>query len=206
MIVDIVDDLPFTGPGLIRLARQRGVDLSGGVLANDWVSFGSRWTFDERTVVVSAELVDHVPVVLKVRAMDRVGARPIVLMAVEHEAVRQRLLEAGARTVLSRDAGFEPLLEALLRVAGSKNKPRRPAPDPKVPQLTDRELQISTLFCGTAAPSGTRLAQLLGLSNETVRVHLARARRRYRETGADVSAREDFRRQLIKDGWLIESI
>lgn len=206
MIIDIIDDLPFTGTGLAREARRRGIDFTAGVIASDWVTFGERWAFRPGTVIVSAELADHVPIVLKVRALDRLNARPIVLVADESDAVRARLIEAGARSVVPRSAGMDTLTEELLRIELNPLRPRYSTRDPSGPNLTDRELQIAALFCGSAAPSATRLGQLLGLSPETIRVHLAHARRRYQERGHSVSTREELRYRLIADGWLLSTV
>jgi DNA-binding CsgD family transcriptional regulator len=70
---------------------------------------------------------------------------------------------------------------------------------PAVP-LSTREALVAPLFADDH--SAEEIGTVLGLSTETVRAYLARARAKYQTAGRRASERPQLRARLIEDGWL----
>ena len=69
-----------------------------------------------------------------------------------------------------------------------------------LPQLAPREAEAVTLYA-TGLPLKS-VARRMGISPETVREYLGRARRKYAEAGRPVASKTDFLRRAVEDGYL----
>lgn len=195
--VDVVDDVHFVGAALAAVAASRAPRWRLHTVADTWIRYVSAEEDPAEVVVYRAELNDHVPAVLKARALAARGARSIVLTDAVSPAQRCRLREAGAEAILEAHEDIDVLVGVL------DGRVRRDDPGAVLPavRLSDRELQIACLFAGPAAPSAPVLAYLLQLPPASVRTHLQRARDALRAVG-EVSTREQLRRTLVDQGWL----
>lgn len=195
--IDVVDDLLAIGPALQAAIARGRTDVELREIASTWTEYAARIRAVADVVVFRAELVDHVPSALKVRALRAAGARTIVVADRPSRQHRARLTSTGAYVVLTRSDD----LDALLRAVGGGSPTRRDA-DPELPilpdvHLSDRQLQVACLFAGRTAPSSERIARWLGLPVSSVRTHLQRARRALGATN-----REQLRARLIEGGWM----
>jgi len=193
--VDVVDDVLALGAALRSAIALRGARIAVRTVAPTWVQYGAEVSDVARFVVVRAELVDHVPTVLKVRALRAAGARPVVVSDDPDEAHRARLREARAEAVLTRTNA----LDDLLRILQGEEMPSEPGPSAVLPatHLSDRQLQLACLYCSHGAPSAKHLARWLGLPLSSVRTNLQRARR-----ALGASDRGELRRRLMEGGWM----
>ncbi|MFV0434444.1 MAG: hypothetical protein ACK5LO_10740 [Leucobacter sp.] len=216
--VDVIDDLLFTGAALASAVEHRRLPIDLHRVESNWIPYITAFDEAAGAVVVRAELSDHVPTVLKVRAIASIGAVPVVLADRPSPAHARRLIQAGAHGVLTREHSFDALLQALLDLArDSKSSPRTGALRPAGPsgferldgfdagvsevRLSDRELQVASLYVGRSAPSATVIAELLGVPFASVRTYLQRARAALRPLGP-TSNRESLHRMLVSDGWV----
>lgn len=204
MIVDIVDDSPFIRAALaIALpAATAGTGTELRVSAASWTEYSQSWARLSDVTVFRAELIDHVPAALKVRALAALDVAPVALLnapAPRHEA---RLYQAGAVGVVYASDALTTLIE---RITDPAPRPKESSP-PSTIVLSDRELQIACLYCGRSAPSASSLGRTLRLQEQTVRRHLARAREQYKSLGIDVATRMKLRAALIEDGWLLPTL
>lgn len=205
--VDVIDDLLYIGPALTAAVTSRAVPLTLRRVVPNWIPYIA--SFDEAAgvVVVRAELNDHVPIVLKVRALAEIGALPVVLAEQPTTAHVQRLLQAGAYRVLTREQSFNDLLSVLQGIGrGVSPEPwgqQRPVEAEMLgtARLSDRELQVVSLYTGWSAPSATVISKSIGVPLGSVRTHLQRARSALREVGP-TSSRESLRAALIASGWI----
>jgi DNA-binding NarL/FixJ family response regulator len=194
--VDVVDDLLAVGPALQAAVARGRAPIELRELAVTWVQYASRIRTVADVVAIRAELVDHVPIALKVRALRAAGARTIVIADDPTPAHRTRLLRTGAAAVLTRSDDLDALLEAIVRDR-SEDESGEALPDLRDVHLSDRQLQVACLFAGRAAPSSQLIADLLGLPVSSVRTHLQRARH-----ALGAADREELRARLIEDGWM----
>lgn len=75
---------------------------------------------------------------------------------------------------------------------------------PPLARLTDRELQVLSLFVASRGHSPAHLGRVLSLRTETIRSHLERGRARYRAVGRPTNNRAALRAAMIEDGWAME--
>lgn len=78
-----------------------------------------------------------------------------------------------------------------------------PAPAPTA-ELTDRELQVCSLYAAMRGHSPHHLGRVLRLRTATIRSHLERGRARYRAAGLPTHNRAALREALIVDGWFLD--
>lgn len=195
--VDVVDDLLSIGPAVRAAITLGHTSVEVGAVTSSWAQYVTSIESVARCVIVRAELMDHVPTALKVRALRSAGARPVVVGNRPSPRHRARLLDVGAAAVLTRDHDLSDLLDCL---DGSEPAvAAEPAIRPVLSQvrLSDRQLQLACLFAGRGAPSAEWLARWLGLPVSSVRTHLQRARR-----ALGAANREQLRARLIEEGWM----
>lgn len=202
-------DLVHTSPVVTTALRdelrtgEHPVTIASAV--HSWTDFQAEWDFAGEVVVLDALLDDHVPLALKVRALRRLGPRPIILGPGRDSPFARRAAAEGARAWIEPGHTLAETADlirevALLHAPASTRAEPAAAPDAA---LTDRELQVLCLYAGTRGHSPAYLGQVLALRTETVRSHLERGRARYRAVGRPTHNRASLRRALIDDGWLI---
>lgn len=209
MLSDLRTDLVLTSPVVSTALRdelrrgERAVRVTTAV--HSWTDFQVEWDFAGEVVVLDALLDDHVPLPLKVRALRRLGSRPVVVGPGQDSPFARRAMAEGAQ------AWIEPThtiaeTAGLIRDVALHETPERirvaPAPPPLV-QLSDRELQVLCLYAGSRGLSPAHLGQVLTLRTQTVPSHLERGRSRYRVLGRPGHNRAALREALVEDGWFI---
>lgn len=196
--VDVVDDVLFVGPALRAAMSSRRLPVVVRRVETNWIVYTAQLDAAADVVVVRDELNDHVPTVLKARALARAGATPVVIAEEPTEAHVRRLAEAGARLILTREDSIDDLIAFLLRPEA--HSPLEALPVDGV-RLSDRELQVACLYAGRAAPSTAVLATSLGIPLSSTRTHLQRARAALSQVGP-ASLREQLRDRLVEGGWM----
>jgi DNA-binding NarL/FixJ family response regulator len=127
---------------------------------------------------------------------------PILVLSMHDEAVfAERVLRAGGRGYVSKEAGGDKLLEAIRHVLGGQiyvsetvstrlldslsGKPLARTVSP-VEQLTDRELEVFTLI--GQAKETKEIARRLNMSGKTVEAHRAAIKRKLKlKTGPELT-------------------
>ena len=199
----MIEDGVFVGPGLASALKHKGSRIRVQRVVPNWVAYTEAFDEASGVVVLQADLSDHVPVVLKVRALTAIGAASVVIADEPTTQHVRRLREAGALAVFTRRNSFDELLEQLMNLIGAIENDRQLNPEMQLDEvkLSDRELQVVCLYAGHAAPSASVIAQRLGVPIASVRTHLQRARLALREHGA-VSTRRQLRELLAHQGWM----
>lgn len=203
--LDLVHTSPVVTTALRDELRQGKHPVTVASAVHSWTDFQAEWDFAGEIVVLDALLDDHVPLALKVRALRRLGPRPIILGPGRDSPFARRTAAEGARAwiepghTLAETADLIREIALLHAPAPARVEPAGP-PDAA---LTDRELQVLCLYAAPRGHSPARLGRVLALRTETVRSHLERGRARYRAVGRPTHNRAALRRALIDDGWLI---
>lgn len=200
--VDLAIASPVVLLGLTSELASRGVRVETAVTS--WVEFSRSWAFSAGHVLVDAYLDDHVPLLLKVRALRREGSRVAVLG--RHPDGRQagRAMRDGADLWLTPEDNLETTGERLARWARSAITTDTPS-TPAGPQLTDRELQVLCLYASRRGHPVTEVGKILGLSPETIRTHLRTGRAKMTTIGHDVGTRSRLERALVDEG-IVEDV
>jgi len=203
--LDIVDTNPFISFALHELLSERGAPIMPGLAGLRWETLAERWDFGRDLVLVQAHLHDVWPLAVKLRALARLGCRTLVIGDTAHEAMVARAIESGAVRVIHPESSLAELADSVEQAARGRSGwddaqlalvARHPAP-----HLSDRRLQICCLYAARLDFTTASIARLLGLSDHTVRSHIAAGRRIYRDAGRAVSDRAGLREALLDDGW-----
>lgn len=183
--------------GMRRLNPTGAIDA-----VYSWADFARTWDFAPAWAIVDAYLDDHVPLALKVRSLVRERSGVIVLGTVYSTTLRDRALAEGATAWLEPSATLDAIV-GTVRDLTAERPGTHPATAPIGTQLTDRELQLSSLHASRRGLTPASIGRSLGLAPATVKAHIAAARRKYRQAGISVRSREELASALIADGYLI---
>lgn len=193
----MIDDLLAMGPALRAAVAFGRASIELREVAPSWAQYAERIETVAHVVAIRAELVDHVPTTLKVRALRAAGARPIVVADDPAPVHRARLVHTGAAAVLTRSDDLQELLKAVSGLRTDDGGAGADLPRVRDVHLSDRQLQVACLFAGRGAPSSEWIARSLGVPVTSVRTHLQRARR-----ALGAADRDELRARLIDDGWM----
>lgn len=173
-LVFLVGDDPLARSGIARLLAGRdGIAVAGEAASGDDLDSAAQGS---DVVVWDAGTADH-PALERLR--ERAAGAP-VLAIVASESQAGEALAAGARGVLLRDIGAEPLAAAVRAVARGlvvldealaesllrTRLPVVPLPEP----LTPREMEVLQLLA--QGLSNKVIAQRLGISDHTAKFHV----------------------------------
>ncbi|WP_338750497.1 helix-turn-helix transcriptional regulator [Janibacter alittae] len=202
----LVHTSPVVTTALRRELRGGPAPVRVETTVHSWTDFRRDWDFAGDVVVIHALLDDHVPLPLKVRALRRLGSVPVVLGPGRETPFARRCGAEGARAWIEPTNGLTTTARTIREVASGRiPEHARPAPAPPCSaELTDRELQVLSLYASTRGHSPAHLGRVLSLRTETVRSHLARGRARYRALGHDTHGRAALRAALVADGWFLD--
>ncbi|YAL84381.1 hypothetical protein ACMYYO_06125 [Dermacoccaceae bacterium W4C1] len=194
-------DLIMTSPVLARSLEaeaKRREDVQLGLSVFSWLDFTRAWDFDRSHVLLDGFLDDHVPLPLKLRALRRLGAHPLVLAPSVAGGVGARTRAEGGSGWITPDHSCAEIIDAV------RKPPWEVAERPLLgADLTDREIQVLVLYTSRRAFSPRRLARVMGVGEETIRAHLRRGRAKYAALGVRVDSRERLSQALNQDGYLI---
>lgn len=204
--LDLLHTSPVVTTALRRELRSGPHAVRVDTAAHSWTDFQHEWDFAGEVVVLDAMLDDHVPLPLKVRALQRLGSRAVVLGPGRSTPFARRVAAEGAIAWIEPTTGLPETAELIREVARGEVPDAvtlDPAPAP-LAALTDRELQVLTLFAATRGHSPAHLGRVLTLRTETIRSHLERGRARYRAAGLRTNNRAALREALVADGWMLD--
>ncbi|MEE2567950.1 hypothetical protein V1638_00855 [Pseudarthrobacter sp. J64] len=194
---------PLFAHALRAYTRENpGVTIRGAFYS--WSDFVPARESCPQWVILDAYLDDYVPLLVKVRALSRLGATPVVLGAL-HPRQQEVLRAAGAAGVISEDLTVPELVAEIGRVVSRWTPTSTPdggrGAGAEHCRFTDRELQIAELYSRRRGLHASVLGPALGLSPETVRAHLRNARKKLEELGLPGTSRTQLGQALVDMGY-----
>lgn len=204
--LDLVHTSPVVSAALRRELRRGDQPVNVTTTVHSWTDFQLEWDFAGDFVVLDALLDDHIPLPLKVRALRRLGSLSIVLGPGRETPFAARCGAEGALAWIEPTVGLVETVEAI-RSTILGHVPQHAWISPSTPPeaaLTDRELQICSLYAAMRGHSPQHLGRVLGLRTATIRSHLERGRARYRAAGRPTNNRAALRAALVEDGWFLD--
>lgn len=182
---------------LVRIAAAPRVDAT-----YSWTDFVREWDFLPTWAVVDAYLDDHVPLALKVRSLVRERSGVVVLGPCYTPQLRHRVMADGVSEWLEPTLSLADTADRIRTLVRGRPNDDRRAPAAEAVSLTDRELQLAGLHASRRGSTPAAIARNLGLSANTVRSHIAAARRKYRAAGRPAGSQQELAAQLVADGYL----
>lgn len=199
----VVDDHPVVLEGVKRILENQP-DFRVVATAQTGFEALTRWRRHTPDVgIIDLRLCDEdgVQVIKRIRAHDG-AARLVVLSAIETDESLFRVVEAGARSYLTKRSTPECLVAILRRVALGEfilgpEQAARLAKQMSRPPLTGRETQV--LGCITDGRANKEIATQLGITTGTVKAHVANLFAKLGTPSRTEAIREARRRGLVHE-------
>lgn len=200
LMVDVLDAwLHSHAPDIVLAGSLRAVPCSGReTAALDWGV----------TVGVLGTLVRHSELVPSVQWLVAAGLRVVVLATTLDGREAGAALAAGALGYVPKTAGPAHTERAIRAAVAGQQYVHPDAAEvlvdaePLSIRLSVREQRVAELYLGSNALTIRGVADVLGISEQTVKAHLHRIRRRYAAAGIQVGNVISLLRQLYIDGWI----
>ncbi|MEV7660615.1 response regulator transcription factor [Paenarthrobacter sp. NPDC089316] len=206
--VDIVEDHAVLLEGLSQWLQDNttGIKVVGRFAS--WAETAAHLGALSDVVILDVLLGDQVPLRAKIQAIVSSGPQVVVCSSVLDPAVMRQAMAAGAMAYIPKTASASEVETALRRAAqGLQHITAEVAAAMDAglgePQLSAREHQVVSVYLGGAAGTMAETAEVLGISVDGVKKHLASVRRKFQD-GPEPLSRLGLRERLTASGWLLE--
>lgn len=206
--VDIVEDHAVLLEGLSQWLQDNTTGIRVVGRFTSWAEAAARLGALSDVVILDVLLGDQVPLRAKIQALLSSGPQVVVCSSVLDPAVMRQAMTAGALAYIPKTAAAS-VVESAIRSAAQGLQYITPevaaAMDEGLgePQLSAREHQVVSVYLGGAAGTMAETANLLGISVDGVKKHLASVRRKFQE-GPEPMTRLGLRERLTAAGWILE--
>ncbi len=206
--VDIVEDHAVLLEGLAQWleANAPGIRVVGRY--RSWAEAAANLRALSDVVVLDVLLGDQVPLRAKIQAIVSAGPQVVVCSSVVDPAVMRQAIAAGALAYVPKTAPAGVVETALRQAAQgisyiTEEIAAALQAEQAGPQLSAREHQVVSVYLGGVAGTLAETAQVLGISVDGVKKHLAAVRRKFQD-GPEPLTRLALRERLVSGGWLLE--
>jgi DNA-binding NarL/FixJ family response regulator len=194
------------------ILRARAPEIDVVVSTTGWLQLIRSPRFPTDIVVVDHDLPDAVSIEGRIRSCRAAGAAVVVLSRSGADAVRRRLLDAGAAALVMGPMAAGDVVTAVRGVAASGGSGRRQVDVAAAdtareaarafvsPRLSQGEEQALRLY--VTGRSTQDVAQAMNVQYETAKTYLRRARAKYRDVGRVAGRRADLIERAAEDGYL----
>ncbi|MBX3078781.1 MAG: response regulator transcription factor [Cryobacterium sp.] len=204
--VALVDDFRLLLDGLDTRLDQGGFGVRVAIEASSWHELVSHPEFPPQVTVLDLNLNDTISIGTKIQVLLAAGSEIVVISRHSDPATVARAISAGALSFIPKTQGVDELAVAIRSAArGEKYFPEgieasiAGLNSTQSPKLGPQEQRaIATYASGITM---REVAEKMGTTEETVKSYVKRARRKYRESGVDLSSRAQLRAQGIQEGW-----
>lgn len=202
--VAVVDDHELVREGLAALIASDGQPF--GRVAYCGGSVEEAMAVPTDVVLLDVDLgPGSQPVTDAVRALQRTGARVLLISAFEEGSAIRAALEVGALGFVPKRVSVDALREAVQTVAAgefylSTDLASILAAAPEKPSLSPREVDALRLYAAGLKLSA--VASRMGISPHTAKEYLDRVRSKYAQVGRSVHTRTDMYVEANRDGLL----
>ncbi len=202
----LVDDHRMLLTALSEWIRGAADDIELVAAVSTWPELLAHPQFPVDAVLLDLDLRDDLPVSVKLRALDTVGVKTVLMSTYSEPAVVRDALAAGAAGYIVKSEQAETIVLAIRAAIAGETfvSPRLRAQldtVPELPQLTTQERQVMALY--STGESAKRIATVLSISEQTAKSHLKRIRARYLAAGIDIGTKVALREQAIRGGLIV---
>ena len=151
--------------------------------------------------VVDQNVGDGVMLSTRIKDLSERGIGTVVVGSSASTSQKDAVLQAGALAFVGQTESLDDLAHSVMIVA-TEPQANRPeiATAPVTPELGRQEERALVLYS-----SGRTMREVgddMGITEQTVKSYIKRARRKYRDAGIDVSTRPRLREHASSRGWL----
>jgi DNA-binding NarL/FixJ family response regulator len=203
----VVDDHRMLLTALSEWIRGAADDIQVVAAVASWPALLAHPEFPVDVVLLDLDLRDDLPVSVKLRALDTVGARTVLMSTYSEPEVVREALAAGALGYVVKSESTETIVLALhAAIAGETFVSARLRSQldraPQTVSLSPQERRIMALY--STGESAKRIATLLDVTEQTARTHLKRIRARHLAAGIDISTKVALREHAIRTGVVLD--
>jgi DNA-binding NarL/FixJ family response regulator len=205
----ILDDHEVLLDSLSSWIGANAPDFDLVLSAHTWLQLVHSDNFPTELVFIDFQLKEPVSIEARVRTCRAAGAKVIVLSSLDTREARERALDAGASTFLSKAMPMREVMEAARTVMGvatgeSLQRDWRPLPIGAInqsrPKLSHGEAEAFKLY--VSGFSTTEVAQQMNVQYETAKTYLRRVREKYAKANRPASKKAELIRRAAEDGYL----
>ncbi|MCU1558187.1 MAG: Two-component system response regulator [Microbacteriaceae bacterium] len=205
----ILDDHEVLLDSLSSWISANAPDFDLVLSAHTWLQLVHSDNFPTELVFIDFQLKEPVSIEARVRTCRAAGAKVIVLSSLDTREARDRALDAGASTFLSKSIPMREVMEAARSVMGvatgeALQRDWRPLPIGAInqsrPKLSHGEAEAFKLY--VSGFSTTEVAQQMNVQYETAKTYLRRVREKYAKANRPASKKAELIRRAAEDGYL----
>jgi DNA-binding NarL/FixJ family response regulator len=205
----ILDDHEVLLDSLSSWISANAPDFDLVLSAHTWLQLVHSDNFPTELVFIDFQLKEPVSIEARVRTCRAAGAKVIVLSSLDTREARERALDAGASTFLSKAMPMREVMEAARTVMGvatgeALQRDWRPLPIGAInqsrPKLSHGEAEAFKLY--VSGFSTTEVAQQMNVQYETAKTYLRRVREKYAKANRPASKKAELIRRAAEDGYL----
>ena len=204
----ILDDHEVLLDSLSTWITTNAPDFDLVLSASTWLQLVHSDNFPTDLVFLDFQLKEPVSIEARVRTCRAAGAKVIVLSSLDSQESRERALDAGAASFLSKSQPMREVMDAARTVMGVDHgeAPRdwRPLPvgatNQSRPRLSAGEIEAFKLY--VSGFSTTEVASRMNVQYETAKTYLRRVREKYAKANRPASKKADLIRRAAEDGYL----
>ncbi len=204
--VAIVDDHRMLLDALSHWIRTADAGIVVVAAVTGWAELLAHpGSFD--VVLLDLDLRDGLDVRMKIRMLNTMGVKTIVISTHARRSVIVEALEHGASGYLVKSEDTATIVHAIASAAARRQystaKTDAILGSASGPDLSDQERRVVALY--SAGRPMKHVAQHLNITVETARAYLRQARAKYKAVGIDVGGRLALRRRAIADALIDDS-
>jgi DNA-binding NarL/FixJ family response regulator len=208
--VGIVDDHEMILDGISTWIDSNAPDLDVVIRSSSWIEMARHPAFPPDLVIMDLQLKEPISVEARIRICSSVGARVVVMSALDSPETVRRVLDAGASAFVSKARPADELVQTVRSVLGVV--PARAghawddAPRPIVRgaaasiRFTEEEEETLRLYASGHSP--VEVAMILGTNIQAVKNALDRIREQYVAEGRTADKKHDLMLRAAEDGYL----
>jgi DNA-binding NarL/FixJ family response regulator len=207
----ILDDHEVLLDSLGSWIALNATDFDLVLSASTWLQLVHSDNFPTDLVFLDFQLREPVSIEARVRTCRAAGAKVIVLSSLDTRESRERALDAGAATFLSKTLPMHEVMDAARTIMGrgadAEQTPRRdwrPLPSGALqvtrPKLSAGEVVALKLY--VSGLSTVEVAAQMNVQYETAKTYLRRVRDKYAKANRPASKKSELIRRAAEDGYL----
>jgi DNA-binding NarL/FixJ family response regulator len=205
----ILDDHEVLLDTLSSWISTNALDFELVLSASTWLELVHSDKFPTDLVFLDFQLKEPVSIEARVRTCRAAGAKVIVLSGLDSPESRDRALEAGAASFISKSLPMRDVMDQARAVMGVKPdvsaiQDWRPLPSgatqPSRPKLSASEVVAFKLY--VSGFSTVEVASEMNVQFETAKTYLRRVREKYAKANRPASKKSELIRRAAEDGYL----
>ncbi|MBX3068592.1 MAG: response regulator transcription factor [Cryobacterium sp.] len=205
----ILDDHELLLDSFATWVNANAPDFDLAVVANTWLDLVQDQNFPTDLILMDFQLNEPVSIEARIRTCRAAGAKVVIISGLDTSVARERSLNAGAISFLSKVLPIADVMQEARRLMGHETQAAsepnwRPLPigARQVERVKLSESEITALKLYVSGLSTSEVAERMDVHYETAKTFLRRVRQKYSRVGRSASRKTDLLLRAAEDGYL----